>query len=68
MYKSLNDSSPSPLRDIFVRFMHAKDTRVNGSRLILPEVITEAGRKTFAFQGALIFNGLPASIRDAHYF
>ena len=68
VYKSLNDSCPSPLRNIFVRFKHAKDTRGNGSRLILPKVKTEVGRKTFAFQGALIFNGLPASIRDERYF
>ena len=68
VYKSLNDSCPSPLRNIFVRFKHAKDTRGNGSRLILPKVKTEVGRKAFAFQGALIFNGLPASIRDERYF
>ena len=51
-----------------MRFKHAKDTQGNGSRLILPKVKAEAGRKTFAFQGALIFNGLPARIRDEHYF
>ena len=49
-------------------FKHEKDTRGNGSRLILPEVRTEAGRKTFAYQGALNFNGLPPSIRHRHYF
>ena len=68
VYKLLNDSCPSLLRNIFVRFEHAKDTRGNGSRLIFPKVRTEAGRKTFAFQGALIVNGLPASIRDERYF
>ena len=68
MYKSVNDSCPSPLRNIFVRFKHAKDTRENVSRLILPKFETEAGRKTSAFQGALIFNGLPASITDERYF
>ena len=58
----------STTKDIFVRFKHAKDTRGNGSQLKLPKVKTEAGRKTCAFQGALIFNGLPASIRDERYF
>ena len=50
------------------RFDHGKDTRGNGSRLVLPKVITEAGRKTFAFQGALIFNGLPIDLINEAYF
>ena len=65
VFKSLNDSCPPPLRNIFY---HGKDTRGNGSRLILPKVKTEAGRKTFAFQGTLIFNGLPTDIRNESYF
>ena len=68
MYKLLNDSCPSPLRNIFVRFEHAKNTRGNASQIILPKVKTEAGRQTLAFQGALIFNGLPANIREERYY
>ena len=51
-----------------MHFTHGKDTGGNGYRLILPKVKKESGRKTFAFQSALIFNGLPASIRDERYF
>ena len=53
--KSLNDYCPPPLRNMFKRFNHGRDTRGNGSRLILPRVKTEAGRKTFAFQDVVIF-------------
>ena len=68
VFKSLNDSCPPPLRKMFERFDHGKDTRGNGSRLVLPKVKTEAGRKTFAFQGALIFNGLPTDLMNEPYF
>ena len=64
VFMSLNDSCPPLLRNMFER----KDTRGNGSRLILPKVKTEAGRKAFAFQGALIFNGLPTDIRNESHF
>ena len=32
------------------------------------KVKTEAGRTTFAFQGALIFNGLPPDLINESYF
>ena len=53
---------------MFERFDHGKDTQGYGSRLVLPKVRTEAGRKTFAFQGALIFNGLPIDLINEAYF
>ena len=68
VFKSLNNSCPSPLRNMFERVDHGKDTRGNGSRLILPKVKTEAGRKTFAFQGVQIFNGLSTDLRNESYF
>ena len=49
-------------------FNHCKDRRGNCSRLILPKVKTEACRKTFAFQGTLIVNGLTTHIRNKPYF
>ena len=68
VFKSLNDSCPPLLRNLFERFDHGKETRGNGSRLVLPKVKTEAERKTFAFQGALIFNGLPTDLMNEPYF
>ena len=66
--KSLNDSCPPPLRNLFKRFNHGKDTRGNGSLLIVPRVETEAGRKTLTFQGALIFNGLSSDHQNESFF
>ena len=67
VFKSLNDSCPPPLRNMFERFDRGKDARGIGSRLVLPKVKPEAGRKTFAFQ-ALIFNGLPTDLMNEPYF
>ena len=61
VFKSLNHSCPSPLRNMFVRFDH-------GSRLVLPKVKAKTGRKTFAFQGAIFFNGLPTDLENEPYF
>ena len=68
VFMSLNDSCPPPLRSMFERFDHGNDTRGNSSRHRFPKFKTEAGRKTFAFQGALIFNGLPTDLRNEAYF
>ena len=56
------------LKNIFTKFDHGKNTRGNGSLLILPKVTCESGRKTFAFQGASIYNGLPSDVRNEKYF
>ena len=53
---------------MFVRFDNGKDTRGNGSRLVLSKFKTESGRKTFAFHGAMIFNGLPTNLMNEPYF
>ena len=68
VFDSLNDFRPPPLWSMFECFDHGKDTWGNGSRLRLPKVKTEAGRKIFAFQGTLIFNGLPTDLRNEAYF
>ena len=44
----------------FEKISHKRETRGNNSKLRLPKVKTEFGRKMFSFQGALIFNKLPA--------
>ena len=45
-----------------------KEVRGNDSSLVLQKVKTEAGRKTFAFQGALIHNKLTELIRTETSF
>ena len=48
----------------FLFMNHAKNTRNNGNCVVLPKVELEIARKGFFFQGALIYNGLPAHIRQ----
>ncbi len=48
------------LRDSFTE----KNTRGNGSSAKLPRVRTAIGKKSFAYQGALIFIDLDKSLRD----
>ena len=56
------------IENMFKRYAHEKDTRGNGSHLLQPKARIEAGSKTFAFQGALIFNGLLADLWKEPYF
>jgi hypothetical protein len=41
---------------------HGKNTRGDGCSLVIPRVKTEVGRKTFKFQGSLLFNKLPKEL------
>ena len=48
----------------YERFDHKIQTRGNGCLLKIPKVRTKSGRKTTSHQGALIFNKLPANLRQ----
>ena len=39
------------------------NTRNNNKSVVIPKVRTEAGRKTFSFQGAKVFNNLPNNLQ-----
>ena len=39
-----------------------KETRGNSKNLLLPKVRTEAGRKSFLFQGSNLYNKLPDAL------
>ena len=67
-FKSVNGICTESLKNIFTKFDHGKNTRGNGSRLVLPKVRCKSGRKTFAFQGASIYNGRPSDVRNEKYF
>ncbi len=58
VFRAVNGICTESLKNIFTKFDHGKNTRGNGSRLVLPKVRCESGRKTFAFQGASIYNSL----------
>ena len=59
-----NKIAPSPFHDYFEQLQHEHHTRGNNANIRLPKVKTESGRKCFKFQGALIFNQLPANLKN----
>ena len=63
VFKCLNGTVPTVLRNCFPRMSHSKGTRGNKRDLILPKVKTECGRKSFGFQGALVFDKLPDDLK-----
>ncbi len=64
VFKSLHSLCPNFPHVNFDRFNHGINTRNNNSRLVIPKVKTEAGRKSFSVQGALLFNSLSEEIRN----
>jgi hypothetical protein len=64
VFKSLYYNKPQLFNNYFSRLTHSYTTRGNRSLLNLPRVRTEAGHKSFRYQGALIFNSLPTEIRN----
>ena len=68
VFKSVNGICTESLKNIFTKFDHGKNTHGNGSLLVLPKVRCESGRRTFAFQGASIYNNLPSDVRNEKYF
>ena len=52
-----------PLQKSFTRVSHSQNTCGNNVNLSLPKVKTEAGRKSFAYQGTIILNKLPSDLK-----
>ena len=66
VFDCLQDTVCTPFKGYFHKTEHNINTRNNESSLRLPKVKLEFGRKSFAFQGALIYNSLPLEIRNIH--
>ena len=64
VFKSLHNLLPEDLNGYFKRCEHEINTRGNGSCVVLPKMRTEARKKSFAYQGAHIFNRLEKTTRD----
>ena len=64
VFRCLNNTSPGNFENYFTRLNHSLHTRGNKSSIKLPKVRTESGRKSFSFQGGLVFNELPREIRN----
>ena len=56
VFTCLNGVLPPDYEKCFKRLDHCKGIRGNNHSLLLPKVKSEAGRNTFAFLGAKIFN------------
>ena len=58
VHKSIQHVSPPKYHSYFKVLQHGKNTRGDGNSLVIPKVKTEERRKTFKFQGTLLFNKL----------
>ena len=67
MYKVLNDLAPSSLTTLFVRKRNITEYDLRGSStsLQLPFPKTENLKKCFCYDGAKLWNSLPADMRDS---
>ena len=65
-YKSISGLNPQYLSALFKPLSSRHNTRSSSTRgTRIPAVKSEYGRKSFAFQGAKMWNDLPASLRNA---
>ena len=63
VFKCLNGISPPGDKAYFKRLDRCKGTRGNDHSLLLPKGKSKAGRETFGFLGAKIFNKLPKNMK-----
>ena len=54
----------TPFKEYFTKTEHNINTKNNGCSLKLPKAKLEFGRRSFAFQGALVNNTLPRNLRN----
>ena len=64
VFKCQNGLAPPLFKDYFKKILHQQETRGNNTNLLLPKVHTEAGRKTFLFQGSKLHNKLPDALKQ----
>ena len=63
VFQCLNGLAPYDFMEYLQRVKHGKKTHGNENSLLLRRVKSEAGRKTFAFQGSKIFNKVPNRLK-----
>ena len=64
VFDCLQDNVCTPFKGYFTKTEHNINTRNNGCSLKLPKAKLEFGRRSFPFQGALVFNTLPRHLRN----
>ena len=67
MYKVLNDLAPNALVNLFMRKSDITDHELRGSStsLQMPVPRTKNMKKSFSYDGAKLWNSLPADLRDS---
>ena len=55
VFKCQNGLAPQLFQDYFKKILYHKETHGNNKNRLLPKVRTEAGRKSFLFQGFFVF-------------
>ena len=68
VFKCIHKLNPRHFNNYFTKMTHTHNTRGNDSTLQLPKIKTEAGKRSFIFQGAQIFNKLPKDVREEYSF
>ena len=68
VFKCLNGIVPKAFENYFTRNSHKMNTRNNNKSVVIPKVRTEAGRKTFSFQGARYLITYPTTCKLKHHF
>ena len=63
LVKCLNGIAPMAFHNYFTRVSHSKCTRGNNKNIAIPKIRTEAGKKIFEYQGAIIFNKLSSDLK-----
>ena len=66
VFDCLQDNVCTPFKGYFTKIEHNINTRNNGCSLKLPKAKLEFGRRSFAFQGALVYNTLPRHLRTVN--
>ena len=66
VFDCLQDNVCTPFKGYFTKIEHNINTRNNGCSLKLPKTKLEFGRRSFAFQGALVYNTLPRHLRTVN--
>ena len=64
VFKCQNGLAPQLFKEYFKKILHHKETRGNNKNLLLPKARTEAGRKSFLFQGSKLYNKLPDALKQ----
>ena len=65
VFDCLQDNVCTPFKGYFTKIEHNINTRNNGCSLKLPKAKLEFGRRSFAFQGALVHT-LPQHLRNLY--